>query len=343
MVKPTQTIRETIELIDRISSQIALVVDDKLHLLGTVTDGDVRRAMIKGVALDEPVSEAMFTSPTTALDCSSPDSILSLMNRKHLRQIPIVDKNGRLYGLKLKDEFFKPQVKNNVVVIMAGGLGSRLGSLTKNKPKPLLSVGNKPLLETILDNFISHGFNRFYLAVNHFANQIKDHFKDGRKWGVEIRYLEESKQLGTAGALSLLPERPSKSFIVMNGDILTNVDFQNLLDFHVQNLPIGTMCVREYDYQVPYGVINTDNTKIIGIDEKPSFRFFVNAGIYVLEPQSLDRIPKDQYFDMTDLFGKLLEKDKKTIVFPIREYWIDIGRTEDFYKAEAEYHQFFSE
>lgn len=342
LVEPTQSIRETIEIIDCSSAQIALVVNEDRILLGTVTDGDIRRAIIKGVSLDEPVSEIMFSTPTVAIDDCSQESILSLMNRKGLRQIPIVDKCGRLQGLKLKDEFFTPKTRENTVVIMAGGLGSRLGSLTKDRPKPLLTVGDKPLLETILTTFVINGFNKFYFAVNHLSYQIKDYFQDGQKWNVEIRYLEESKKLGTAGALSLLPDKPRAPLIVMNGDILTKVDFQKLLDFHIQNGPVGTMCVREYNFQIPYGVVKTDSTRIISIDEKPCFRYFVNAGIYVLEPHILETIPKDQHFDMTALFENLLIKGEKTIVFPIREYWIDIGRTEDFYRAEAEFQQFFT-
>ena len=220
---------------------------------------------------------------------------------------------------------------------MAGGLGSRLQPLTEDKPKPLLSVGDKPILETILESFIEQNFRRFYISVNYKADAIKKHFADGGRWNAEIRYLEEETRLGTAGALDLIPERPELPLLVMNGDLLTRVNFRDLLDYHLDQKAQATMCVREYDFQVPFGVVEIEDHHILSIDEKPVHRFFVNAGIYVLEPGLIDLIPKGEYFDMTDLFARAIEKGHETQAFPIHEYWIDVGRIDDLDRANHDH------
>jgi len=226
---------------------------------------------------------------------------------------------------------------------LAGGLGSRLQPLTEDKPKPLLSVGDKPILETILESFVEQNFRRFYISVNYKADAIKEHFADGGKWNAEIRYLEEEPRLGTAGALDLIPERPELPLLVMNGDLLTRVNFQDLLDYHRDQKAEATMCVREYDFQVPFGVVEIDDHNIRSIDEKPVHRFFVNAGIYVLEPGLIDLIPKGEYFDMTDLFARALEKGYETQAFPIHEYWLDVGRIDDLDRANHDYQNGFDQ
>jgi len=220
--------------------------------------------------------------------------------------------------------------------LMAGGLGSRLGELTKDTPKPLLKVGTKPILEVILENFISHGFHRFYISVNYKAEMIRDYFGDGSRWGVEIRYLHEHKRLGTAGALSLLPDNPTLPVLVMNGDLLTKVNFRQLIDFHNETNSKATMCVREFELQVPYGVVQIANHRLRAIEEKPVQRFFVNGGIYVLSPDMLQFIPEDSFYDMPTLFDEIIARGEETSVFPIREYWIDIGRADDFERANDE-------
>ena len=217
-----------------------------------------------------------------------------------------------------------------------------LGPLTANQPKPLLKVGQKPILETIMENFIRHGFRKFYFSVNYLGEMIETHFGDGSRWGVRIEYLREQKRLGTAGALSLLPEKPDKPFFVMNGDILTNVDFAQLLHFHVHTGATATMCVRDYDFQVPYGVVRIEGERLARIEEKPVQRFFVNAGIYVLEPPALDLTPADTFFDMPQLFERIVECGQEAAVFPIREYWLDIGRGDDLQRARSEYELHFA-
>jgi len=343
LINPTTSIIETIKIIDEGSLQIALVVDSANKLVGTVSDGDVRRAILKGVSLDRPVCEIMYTEPTVASSVDSRDEIMMKMRLKHLRQIPILDKDGCVVGLDSLDSMINMQKRDNVVVIMAGGLGTRLGELTSNCPKPLLKVGNKPILETIIENCMEYAFRRFYLSVNYKADMVKDYFGDGSRWGIEINYLEENKRLGTAGALGLLPEPLTMPALVMNGDVLTKINFKHLMDFHEEQKSVATMCVREYEFQVPFGVVQLDHHRLVNILEKPVHQFFVNAGIYVLNPEVISLVPKDEYLDMPSLFDKLFEKQSDTSAFPIREYWMDIGRKADFERANGEYEQVFFE
>lgn len=342
LVLPDVSIRDAIQLLDKSALQIVLVVNECHRLLGTVTDGDIRRGILKGLSLSDPIQAIMNSAPTVAKADESRDSILALMRQKYLHHIPLIDENHCVVGLETLDELIQSRKRGNWVVLMAGGLGSRLYPLTEDCPKPMLNVGNKPLLETILENFIEYGFRRFYISVNYMADMVKSHFGDGSRWGVEICYLQEVQKLGTAGALSLLPEKPSAALFVMNGDLLTKVNFSQLLDFHSSHSAQATMCVREYDFQVPYGVVKIDSHRVIGIDEKPVQRFFVNAGIYVLEPDILELIPANTYFDMPTLFEQLISQQKETAAFPIREYWLDIGYLADYEKANGEYRKIFS-
>jgi len=263
------------------------------------------------------------------------------MKLKQLRQIPILDDHGRVISVEFYDFIALSSQLDNWVVLMAGGLGTRLQPLTDDCPKPLLEVGGRPILQTILESCIKHGFNRFYLSVSYKAKMVEDYFGNGSRWGVDIRYIREDKRMGTAGALSLLPERPTKPFLVMNGDLLTKVNFKQLLDFHLEHCAQATMCVRDYDFQVPYGVVKIQQHRLVDIEEKPAQKFFVNAGIYVLEPEVLDMIPKDEFYDMPSLFMKLVALHHETIVFPIREYWLDIGNKVDFEQAIGDFSEVF--
>lgn len=342
LVTAGTSLREAIHILDSGAMQIVLVVDESNRLMGTVTDGDIRRGILKGVSLDEPASKIMNPSPTVARTGDERQLILTMMQQKQLHHIPVVDEHGSLVGLEILDEIIQRRVRDNPVVLMAGGLGSRLQPLTKDCPKPMLQVGNKPLLETILENFIEYGFHKFYISLNYMGEVIKAHFGDGSRWNVDIIYLEEDRKLGTAGALSLLPVKPTSPMLVMNGDILTKVNFRQLLEFHLEHGAQATMCVREYDFQVPYGVVKIDRQRITGIDEKPVQRFFVNAGIYVLDPATMDMIPKDAYYDMPSLFESLIRRGDETSAFPIREYWLDIGQLADYDRANGEFMQVFA-
>jgi NDP-sugar pyrophosphorylase family protein len=226
---------------------------------------------------------------------------------------------------------------------MAGGLGTRLLPLTADTPKPMLPVGGKPILETVISQFIKHGYSKFIISLNYKGDSIKNHFGDGSQMGAEITYLQEEQRMGTAGSLGLLPKFPKDPFFVMNADILTRVDFESLMDFHIMNGASATMCIREFGMEVPYGVVRLNRDTIVSIEEKPVQQFYVNAGIYVLEPKVLELIPKGQPLDMTSLFEKTVEKGWSTLSFPIREYWMDIGKHEDFDRANQDFNRLFSE
>lgn len=344
LVVPSTPILEAIRLIDQSSRGIALivlVVDETGRLEGTVTDGDVRRAIIAGLSLDTPVERIMNPNPVAVPVGASREQVLSLMTSRSIRHIPRVDGERQVIGIEVLEELLQQSRRDNLIVIMAGGYGIRLRPLTNDTPKPLLKVGNKPILETILDSFIEHGFHRFSLSVNYKAEMLEDYFGDGGRWGVEIRYLREERTLGTAGSLSLLPETPDRPLIVMNADLLTKINFAHLLDFHAEQGGDATMCVREHDFSIPFGVVRLAENRFMGIDEKPVYRVWVNTGIYVLEPQTLALIPKGERFDMPELFQRLIERRGASAAFPIREYWLDIGHPEDLERANGEYCRFF--
>jgi dTDP-glucose pyrophosphorylase len=341
LIAPDTSILKALEVIDVNAMQIALIVDAQDRLLGTVTDGDVRRGILRGIPLEDAVHTVMNPYPTVARIWEDSTAVLTRMKLSYLHQIPILNEQDQVVDIKILSDLLLAGKRDNWVVLMAGGLGTRLAPLTQDRPKPLLEVGGKPLLETILESFIDQGFHRFFLSVNYKAEMIIDHFGDGARWGVEIRYLREDRQLGTAGALSLLPECPTLPLLVMNGDLLTKVNFRQLLDFHQAHQARATMCVREYNFQVPYGVVRIAQNRLIGIDEKPLQKFFVSAGIYVLDPLTLDRLSPAVPMNMPDLFEALIAEDQHTVVFPIREYWLDIGQMEDFKRANGEYPEVF--
>lgn len=342
LIPPEASIRAAIQAITKSCLQIALIVDEGRRLLGTVTDGDIRRGILRKIDLEAPVSEIMNTRPFTVRNGTDNGTLLALMKEKIIHQIPLIEGGDRVVGLALMDDLLSaPPHMDNWVVLMAGGLGERLRPLTESTPKPLMPVGNKPILEHILQSFVSHGFQRFYISVNYKAKAIKDRFGDGGEWNAEIRYLEEKISLGTAGALGLIPERSTSPLIVMNGDLLTRVNFAELLRYHREQESRATMCVREYDVQVPFGVVDIEEDKVRSIDEKPIHKFFVNAGIYVLEPDLIDLIPKETVFDMTTLFEKAVEAGHRTSVFPIHEYWLDVGRVDDLERANSDYKDAF--
>jgi len=342
LLKPTSSIKEALQIIDTGAKQIALVIDEDEKLVGTLTDGDIRRGLLNNLSLEDSIEDIIFKNPTVCTMEDTKEDILEIAINKKLYQIPLVDKNGKLIGIKEVDELLKPKIKPNKVILMVGGLGSRLRPLTDEIPKPMLKVGNKPILETIILNFKKYGFINIVLCVNYKAEIIKEYFKDGSDFGVNIEYIYEDKRMGTAGALSLLKEKqPKEAFFVMNGDLLTNVNFEHLLTFHQNHNAKATMAVREYDFQIPYGVVNIENENIKSIEEKPTHKFFVNAGIYVLDSSCIELIPKDEFYDMPTLFEEMIKSHNKTASFPIREYWLDIGRIDEYEKANIEYKEVF--
>ncbi len=341
VVSPAASLQETLQRLDEGGLQIALVMDDDCHLAGTVTDGDVRRALLRGQGLDTPVTEVMNPNPVTGLLLEEPEIWQRTMQRHSLHHLPLLDAAGCVSDLVRYEVPLEPE-RNTQVIIMAGGLGARLRPLTNDIPKPLIKVGSKPVLETIIENFEAQGFHDITLCINYKGDLIREHFGDGSELGVNIRYVEEPDRMGTAGALTLLPQPPTEPFIVMNGDLLTKVDFVRLLDFHQRQGFSATVAMREYSYQVPYGVMEIDQQyRVMRMVEKPVERRHVSAGIYILSPEVVEHIPGSQYHDMPTLFNTLMDSGRSVGSFPLRDYWIDIGRMEDLERASAEFTEMF--
>lgn len=330
-------LKYAISKINKAAFQVALVLDSDKTLAGILTDGDIRRAIINNVSLDVSVSEVMNRDPVCVNPSMPRHQMLALMRRRVVHHLPVVDTNRRVIDLVTLDDLIGVVERPNWVVLMAGGLGTRLRPLTKDTPKPMLSVGGKPILEIIIESFASQGFHNIFLAVNYKAELIENYFGQGDRWGVSLTYLHERERLGTAGALSLLPQKPKEPIIVMNADLLTQTNFDSLLQFHHAENALATMAVRNYDFQVPYGVVRVDSTKIKKIEEKPVHSFFVNAGIYVLSPKALNFLPSKTFFDMPNLFQTLIDANEITTGYPLQEYWLDIGRLEEFERAQREW------
>jgi dTDP-glucose pyrophosphorylase len=336
ILSPSNTILDAMKLLNESASGLVIVSENK-KLVGVVADGDVRRAILNNMPLTAAVSDMMNKSPMLAYEEDSREVILKKFKDKVVSRIPLVSKDLLVLDILALEKYIEKISEPEAhIVIMAGGLGSRLKPLTDLTPKPMLKVGGKPILENIIDGCIEQGFKKFSISVNYKKEIIKSYFENGSKWNVEIDYLEEDKKLGTAGALSLLDSTIDKPIIVMNGDILTKVDFNKVLNFHTENTAKATMCLKEYDFQVPYGVVKMDGIKVSRIDEKPVQKFLVNAGIYVLSPDVLKYIPENEIYNMTNLFDDLKKTEKEVIGFPIHEYWIDIGREKDFERAQSE-------
>ena len=341
LLTPQDSLERAVKVLHEGGCRIALVADKFGMLLGTVTDGDIRRALINQLTMESPVSLIMNGNPITVDDKINNKEILSLMSDQSLLHMPIIDKDGILCGLETLQHLIESPICDNPIFLMAGGFGTRLHPLTKDTPKPLLKVGNKPILEMIIEQFINYGFHNFYISTHFKSEQIRDYFKDGKLHNVSVKYVHEDVPLGTAGSLGLLPDNlPSLPIIVMNGDLLTKVDFKNLLNFHCEHNSEATMCVREYDFQVPYGVVEIDNYNIKEIKEKPVHRFFVNAGIYVLNRSLINKVDGKSYLDMTDFLEKELN-NSGVKAFPIHEYWLDIGQVEEYEKANREFSTVF--
>lgn len=342
-VSPNSSVRQVMECIDQSAKGIALVLDDQRHLIGTVTDGDIRRAILAGMDLDLSISELLrlrqpiFASGAITAPLGTDETtLLDLMTENDVRHIPLVDENECVTDISFLTEIVKEHKLPIRAVVMAGGFGNRLRPLTEDVPKPMLPVGNKPLLQLIVEQFKQAGIRQVNVATHYKGDVIAEHFKNGEAFGVDIRYVKEDQPLGTAGALSLL-EEADEPLLVMNGDILTRVDFRALLHFHREHKADLTVCVRQYEFNVPYGVIDTDGVNVKGISEKPVVRQFINAGIYLLNPQVRRLVPNGQAYDIPDLIERLIKEERTVVCFPIREYWLDIGEAGQYDQAQSDF------
>ncbi len=328
---------EAMRAIDQGAAQIALIVDDDGRLVGTLTDGDIRRGLMNGAALDAPAERLMNRQFRFVRSGTDQASVLAMMRRDGLSQIPVLDENNQVSQLLLLQELLTPAQLPNAVVIMAGGKGTRLRPHTENCPKPMLPVDGRPMLQILLEQCIGSGFRQFFLSVNYLKEQIIDYFEDGEHWGVTIGYLMEDEPLGTAGSLQLLPRNLEEPFLVLNGDVLTRLNPSHLLRFHDEHRASATLCVREHVTTVPYGVVQTSGVDLAGFEEKPSYRQLVNAGVYVISPQLLPLLPARQATDMPTLLQMAQQAGHRVAVCPIHEYWIDIGRPESLQQAHTEW------
>ncbi|MBN8238597.1 nucleotidyltransferase family protein [Marinobacter hydrocarbonoclasticus] len=337
LIRPDLPLEDAIAVLDKGGLRIALIVQGNDKLVGTLTDGDIRRALLKHIPLTAPVRDVMCDAPHVADVDWSKDKILAVMEDLELLQIPLLDSEGRVVGLETLHGLMERRTVENPVFLMAGGFGTRLKPLTNECPKPLLKVGDKPILELILESLAKAGFYRFFISTHYLPEMIREYFGDGSQWGVNIKYVHEEKPLGTGGALGLLPkDEIDRPLIMMNGDLLTTVNYRGLLDFHLAHDSVATMCVREYKHKVPYGVVQTDGTFIQSMEEKPVQKCFINAGIYVVAPELVQSVGAGQRIDMPSLLEKQISLDQRVAMFPVHEYWLDIGKMDDFRKAQEE-------
>ena len=329
IVKINTPIKIAIERLNKVGIKIALVLDENFRLLGTISDGDFRRGMLSGLTLEDTVEKIMNKNPRTVNEGTSRLEILKLMNDTKILQIPIVDRNNFVIGLHLWDDISVQAKYSNIMVIMAGGKGSRLHPQTENRPKPMLLVAGIPILEHIIKRARSQGFNHFIIAINYLGQIIEDYFKDGHKFGVKIEYLHEDIPLGTAGALSLLSHKPERAFIVTNGDVITDINYSDFLEYHTVQNASATVAVNTHEFQIPYGVVQINGLEVESYEEKPIVSSLINAGVYALDPDILDFITEPRFRDMPELLDISRDLKKKVIVYPLHESWIDIGRPID--------------
>jgi len=330
------SIEEVITNLTKVSIKIVLVVNDAGELEGTISDGDIRRGLLRGLNLKSPVESIIHHNPLVVTEEIGREAVRKLMVANKIQQVPVVDDQHHIVGLYLWDEIATPIIRPNLMVIMAGGMGTRLLPYTETCPKPMLTVSGKPMLEHIIERAKQEGFGHFVLAINYLGHVIEDYFGDGNSLQVRIDYLREQSPLGTAGALGLLSPRPTLPFAVTNGDVLTDIHYGELLDFHTRHNAAATMAVRVHEWQHPFGVVQTNGIDIIGFEEKPVHRSHINAGVYVLEPEALVFLEQGVRCDMPTLFGRMQAKAKRTAAYPIHEPWLDVGRQEDLARAITE-------
>lgn len=332
-VQDSRSLLDAMRTIDAGAVGIALVVDDSGRLLGTLTDGDIRRALLKSAALSSPLLPHIHRNFTAVAPETGRVEVLDLMQARYLNQVPIVDAEGKLRGLHLLHEIIGAVERPNWAVIMAGGKGTRLRPITENLPKPMIRVAGRPILERLILHLVGFGIRRIYLSINYLGHIIEEHFGDGSRFGCQIEYLREEAPLGTGGALSLLPKPPTAPLLVLNGDLVTQADLGAMLEFHSRNTYVATMAVRRYFHQVPFGCVELDSGRIKHLEEKPLLEKFINAGIYVLSPEVLARIPKG-FFPITNLFEECIERKLAIGGFEVDDDWIDVGQREQLKQAQ---------
>jgi dTDP-glucose pyrophosphorylase len=328
------TIADAISNLEASHLKIALVVTDSQTLVGCILDGDIRRGLIEGLNMNSPITDIIHRNVLVVPPDMKRELVLQLMGANKIQQIPVIDEQNSVVGLHLWDDITKPTTRPNLMVIMAGGMGTRLRPDTEKCPKPLLPIAGRPMLEHIIEHAKREGFKNFVLAIHYLGHMIEEHFGNGERLGVQIDYLHEVSPIGTAGALSLLNPLPDAPFVVSNGDVITDIHYGGLLDFHSRQAASATMAVRLYEWQHPFGVVQTEGVDIIGFEEKPIARNHINAGVYALDPSALIVLTANEHCDMPTLFERLQTKGQRTVAYPIHEPWLDVGRPDDLQLAK---------
>ena len=335
MLHTSASMHEAVRNLDQVAIKIILVINDGGELEGTLSDGDIRRGLLKGLNLNSGIASVIHHNPLVVPPEMARELVMQLMVANKVQQIPVVDERHHVVGLHLWDEITTPPARPNLMVIMAGGMGTRLHPHTQDCPKPLLPVAGKPMLEHIIERAKLEGFSDFVLAIHYLGQMIENHFGNGERLGVRIDYLREQSPLGTAGALGLLQPRPDHPFVVTNGDVISDIHYGELLDFHTRHNAAATMAVRVHEWQHPFGVVHTNGVDIVGFEEKPVARSHINAGVYALTPDALNALSVDAHCDMPTLFERLQAQAKRTVAYPMHEPWLDVGRPEDLATARA--------
>jgi len=335
LASPTIPISDAVALLDKAGTGALVLCTEGRTLCGLLTDGDIRRAVLQGKSMDAPCVTIASRKPVVATRSISAWEALHLMNHHDIHHLPLVDEENHVVDFLLRSDLMSGAPLDLSAVIMAGGYGKRLLPLTESVPKPMLPLGDRPLLELTIEQLRRSGIRDINLTTHYLPDCITDHFGDGEGFGVNLHYLKEDNPMGTAGGLKQI-KRPESTFLVINGDILTGVPFQEMLMYHRKHGAVLTVGVRKYDVQVPFGVVECEDVRITRLQEKPSLSFFINAGTYLLEPSAYDYFPEGQPFDMTDLIQRLIEAGRPVVGFPIREYWLDVGRHEDYQKAQKD-------
>jgi dTDP-glucose pyrophosphorylase len=331
------TLHQAIQNLNQSSIKIVLVTNDAGELEGTISDGDIRRGLLKGLDLNSPIANVIHRNALVVPPDMGRELVMQLMVVNKFQQIPIINEQRHIVGLHLWDEITTVPVRSNMMVIMAGGMGTRLRPHTEDCPKPLLLVAGKPMLEHIIERAKLEGFSHFVLAIHYLGHMLEDHFGNGERLGVQIEYLREQSPLGTAGALGLLNPRPEAAFVVTNGDVITDIRYGELLDFHIRHDAAATMAVRLHEWQHPFGVVRTQGVEIVGFEEKPVARSHINAGVYALDPNALNVLSQDSHCDMPTLFERLQAQAQRTVAYPMHEPWLDVGRPDDLIVANNQH------
>lgn len=336
LVQKECTIRQILQTIDNGTKGIVIVVNDENKLLGTITDGDVRRALLSGASLNDKIDNIIHLNPVFIYESTPKEEVKDIFIRKAIKDIPIVNNDNVVVDIISINDLLLTKGKENPVVIMAGGLGSRLKDLTKEIPKPMLKIGDKPILQHVINNFAQYGFNKILVSVNYKAEIIENYFQDGYAYGVKINYIRENKRMGTAGGIRLAKDYIDKDFFVINADIFTNLNMENMMEFHEKNSFDITVGIRKFSYQIPYGVLKLEGNYVKGLVEKPITDYYINGGIYCLNPKVIEFIPMDQYFEITELIQMCINNGLRVGSYEIEGYWMDIGKEEDYNKVNSD-------